>query len=835
MRKIRFAVRALARTPIITLVVVLSLALGIGANTGIFSLLYQIVLRSLPVQSPEQLVIVTSPADLKSGRTSSDDSGGQDSIFNYRIFRALEKQPQALSGIAGFRRFGANIAYETQTISGTAMLVSGGYFPLLGVQPLIGRVISPQDDRDGAGNPVAVLGYGYWKDRLGGQTTTLNQPVRVNGQVFTIVGVAPRSFNGPTLGWQPDIYVPIAFKPKLTPGWDGTDKADDYWVYLFGRMKPGVRKEQAESALNTVYAGLVEEQAKLIERRDADYVKRFLKGRLSLRDGRQGQSSMQKEGRLPSLILMGATVLVLLIAMANAANLMLARSAQRRKELAIRAALGAGRGEIARQLLTEAMLLAGAGGITGLLFAYWTLRFLVAQLLPGDAPSYVFETGLQWPVLLFGLGVSVLAGLLFGLYPAWEAARASVSTDLKNASTQTTANTGSARMRQVLVCAQVAISALLLIPTGLFLKSLVNLMHVNLGLRTENVITFRVSPSLNGYSPDRARGLFERMEQEIAAIPGVNGVSSGMVQLIGGENWGTDLAVEGYWRDPNADTNSMFNIIGPGFFANMGVPLIAGREFTDRDNLAAPKVAVVNEQWAKHFFGSQNPIGRHFSSDGVGAKTLDLEVVGVVKDTNYSSVKQKPPRLFFEPYRQSKDIGSMSFYVRTALPTARMLAQLRQLMTSLDRDLPVQNLRTLDDQVQHSVQSDRLVFQLAGTFAALATILAMLGLYGVMAYSVTRRTREIGIRLALGAGIGTIRTMVLREVMIIFGIGLVIGVPLSLGAARLAESQLFGVKSYDFPVIIGAVIALTLAAVAAGYIPARRATRVNPVQALRYE
>jgi predicted permease len=584
-----------------------------------------------------------------------------------------------------------------------------------------------------------------------------------------------------------------------------------------------------------VYAGLVEEEAKLIQRRDTDYIKRFLKGRLSLRDGRQGQSSTQTEGRLPSLILMGATALVLLIAMANAANLMLARSAQRRKELAIRAALGAGRGEIARQLLTEAMLLAGAGGLAGLLFAYWTLRFLVAQIPGGDTPSYVFETGLQWPVLLFCVGVSVFAGLLFGIYPAWEAARASVATDLKDASTQTTATTGSARMRKVLVCGQVAISALLLIPTGLFLKSLVNLMHVNLGLRTENVITFRVAPSLNGYTPDRSRALFERMEQEIGAIPGVNGVTASLVPLIAGDNWGSDLAVEGYSRDPNADTNSMFNMVGPGFFSNLGVPLIAGREFSDRDNPAAPKVAVVNEQWAKHFFGNQNPIGRHFSSEGVTSKTLDIEVVGVVKDTNYSSVKQKPPRLFFTPYRQDKDIGSMSFYVRTALPPARMFAQLRQLMTSLDRDLPVRDLRTLDDQVQRSVQSDRLVFQLAGAFAALATILAMLGLYGVMAYSVTRRTREIGIRLALGAATGTIRTMILREVLVIFGIGLVIGVPLSLGVARLAESQLFGVKSYDLAVIIGAVVALSLAAVAAGYIPARRATRVSPIQALRYE
>ncbi len=833
--RIRFATRTLLRTPVVTCVVILSLALGVGANTAIFSLMYQMVLRSLPVERPEDLVVLKSPGEFKSGRTSTSNPGGIDSVFSYRVFRELERNPGGLTALAAFRNFGANLAFGNQTISGGAMVVSGQYFPALGIKPLMGRMISPEDDVHGAGQPVAVLGYGYWKDRLGGQTSILNQPLRINGNVFTVVGVAPRTFTSTTLGDEPDVYVPLAMKPRLTPGWDGTDKFDDYWLYTFGRLKPGITMKQAETALNTVYVGLVEQQAKEITDRNADFVKRFRQSRLRLAEGRQGQSSTRDDSKVAIYTLMGATVFVLLIAMANAANLLLARSAQRRKELAIRTALGATRAEIMGQMLTEAWLLSLAGGAAGIVLGWWTLELLLAKLVVSDDPAYWISASLDWPVLLFSIGVSILAGLIFGLYPAWDASRNAPGSTLKEAAHQTTSGGGPARVRKALVCAQVMISAVLLIPTGLFLKSLVNILHVDLGIRAERVITFGVSPELNGYKPQQSQTLFDRMEQELSAIPGVSSVSSAMVPIIAGNNWGNNLTVEGFANGPEADTHSMFNVVGAGFFGKMGIPLVAGREFSDNDTQAGPKVALINETFAKHFFGNRNPVGRKLTPGWDPKKLPDMEIVGVVKDSKYSSVKQKTPRVYYTPWRQSKDIGELSFYVRTALPTDRVVPQIRRVMASIDRDLPLQGLRPLEEQIALNVRQDRIVLQLAASFAIVATLLAMLGLYGVMAYSVTRRTREIGIRLALGAGTGRIRSMVMRELLLILAVGLILGVPAALALGRLTESQLYGVKAYDTTVVIGAVAALAIASFLAAYLPSRRAARVNPTDALRYE
>lgn len=836
MSDFRLALRVLARSPLLTAVVVLSLALGIGANTAIFSFMHQMVMRALPVQDPEGIALLRSPGEFKSGRQSTSTGGGMDAVFSYRMFRELEKERKGIAALAAFRSFSANLSFGKQTVDGSANAVSGSYFSALGVRPLAGRLITPEDDVHGAGRPVAVLSHAYWQGRLGGDLQALNQPLRVNGNVFTIVGIAPKGFTGTVFGEQPDVFVPVAMKPALTPGWDGTDKWDDYWLYCFARLRPGSTMAQAEAALNANYRGLVEEQAQATPNtwRRPGSRERFLKSRLSLVEGSHGFSQVIEGSRTPLTILMAATGLVLLIAVANTANVLLARGAQRKKELAIRTALGAGRWRLARQTLAEALLLSVSGGAAGLFFAYWTVNFIAFRITRGE-PSEYLTARLEWPVLLFALGVSIVSGLLCGAYPAIDAARSPVSGALKDESGQSSATRGAARLRKTLVVAQVAISALLLVPAGLFMKSLINLMRVDLGLNTANVIMFGISPELNGYTPERSRALFERAEAELAAIPGVRGVTTAMVPLIAGSNWGNSVTAEGYSTDPNADTMSFFNVIGPGFFGKFGVPLINGREFTDRDAANAPKVAIVNQTFAKHFFEGRNPIGRRFGL-GLGPDTkLDYEIVGLVADSHYSGVRQEPPRLYYTAWRQSEDVGSLFFYVRTALEPEAIMPEVRRVMGGLDRDLPLVRLQTLDEQVDRNIMTDRIVVQLASMFASLATLLAMLGLYGVMTYGVTRRTREFGIRVALGAEPGRVRTMVMREAGVILAIGLVLGLPAALGVARLTESQLFGVKSFDAVVLACATAALALAAGLAAYIPARRAARVSPMSALRYE
>ncbi len=638
---------------------------------------------------------------------------------------------------------------------------------------------------------------------------------------------SPPGFHGTTLGQDADAYLPISFKPQLTPNWDGTNRWDDYWIYLLARLRPGQTRAQAAAALNSTYAGLVEEQAKVVPLKDAKRKQRFLQSRLTLQDGRQGNSRFRDGLRTPVLILMAATALVLLIAMANAANLLLARAAGRRRELAIRAAMGARRGELMGQLLAEALLLACGGAGFGLALGWITLQLLVAQFA-GDSPIYYLTTRLQWPVLLFAAALSVATGILFGLYPAWAAARDSLAATLKDESGTSSGTHGAVRMRQALVCAQVMISAVLLIPTGLFLKSLVNLMHVNLGMNTENLIVFGVSPALNGYKLEQNRGLFERIETDLAAIPGVRGVTASLVPLIAGDNWGNSLKIEG--RAERENDNSMVNEISPGYFGKMGIPLISGREFTLSDDAAGPPVAIVNQHFVKKLLDGRNPIGVHFTEDD-----RSIQIVGVVRDSHYSDVKQEVPNMYYTPWRQDKQLNDLTYYVRTALPPGQIFPQVRRVMANIDRTLPLENLRTMQTQIEDNIQSDRLVLQLAAAFAMLATLLAMLGLYGVMAHSVTRRTREIGIRVALGAQPGRIRGMVMREMLWILAIGLAAGIPAALALARLTESQLYGVKAYDALVVAGAALALAATAVAAAYLPASRAARVDPLRALRYE
>lgn len=832
MSSLRYAIRTLARTPVISLVVILSLALGVGANTAIFSLFHQALLKRLPVEKPEELVLLSAPAEFRGGRNSTSNPGGMEMIFSYPMVRELEKNPSGLAGVAGYRTFAANLSYEGRTQSGDVNAVTGMYFSLLGVRPRMGRLLDAQDDR-GKGQAVAVLSYGFWKDKLGGEREVLNKPIRVNAQVFEIVGVAPEEFAGVAFNDEHDIYVPLAFKPALTPGWDGTSNWADYYIYLFGRLAPGLTREQAQAALNGVYAGLVEKQASAMTGRTKEYLERFRQHRLTLKPGDYGHSAFREELRTPLTILLICTALVLLIAAANAANLLLARAVQRARDLSIRTALGASRGQIVRQMMTEAMLLAAGGGVAGLLVGLWSIDALVTMTADSDGSGALFDTRLDPVMMGFSLGLAMVTGLLFGLYPALAAARTSVAGTLKEDSGQASASRTGVRMRRALVTAQLALSLLLLIPMGLFLKSLVNLLKTELGMKTQNVITFTVSPELNGYTFERARQFFAEAEENLAAVPGIRAVSTSVVPLISGNSWGTDIHVDGFASGPNADNNSRLNHVGPGFFSKLGMPLVAGREFTDADTMAAPKVAVVNEAWVAHFSPERDPVGLRFGTGG--AETRDITVVGVVKNAKYNNLRAEIPRLFHLPYRQVEQVGRLSFYVHSALPAEQTAAQIRRVIAGMDPDLPVESLQTFESRIRDNIRGDHVTLQLAAVFALLATLLAMLGLYGVVAFGVARRTREIGIRMAMGADATAIRGLVFAEVALILVIGGVLGVPGALAVGRLAESQLYGVEANDPMVVSGSVIALVAAAALAAWLPARRAARVNPIEALRYE
>ncbi|HLA76241.1 MAG TPA: ABC transporter permease [Vicinamibacteria bacterium] len=831
MRSLKLGLRTLAKAPVITGVAILSLALGIGANAAIFSLFDQMVLRALPVQEPGRLVNFANPGP-KPGSTSCGNAGGCDEVFSYAMFRDLEQQARSsFEGIAAHVPFGANLAYANQTISGQGILVSGSYFPLLGVRPALGRLLTPEDDQTIGAHYVTVLSHGYWQNRLGADPTVLNQTIVVNGQAMTIVGVTARGFEGTTLGAQPDLFVPITMRGVMVRGFDGFDNRRSYWAYLFSRLKPGATIEQASAEINTIYRPIINDvEAELQQAMSDQTMARFRDKRIVLADGRRGQSSLHAEVKTPLTLLLTITGVVLLIACANIANLLLARGAGRSQEMAIRGSLGAGRAQLVGQLLLESCLLAVLGGIGGILVARWTLGF-IGSILPAEAAQMLALT-ISPKVLVFAGLLSIATGILFGLYPALHTTRPDLMTVLKASSGQPSGARAAARFRNALVTAQIGLSMTLLVAAGLFIKSLANVSRVDLGLATENVVMFELSPVLNGYQPDRSRTLYQQVEDELAALPGVSSVTAGRVPLIAGNNWGNSVNVQGFQRGPDVDNNSRFNMIGPGYFSTLGIPLVAGREFTLSDGLAAPKVAVVNQTFAKKFGLGGDAVGKFMA---VGSGELDIQIVGLVTDAKYSEVKQEIPPLFFTPYRQNEGIGSMTFYARTATDPGQVLRAVPAMIARLDPSLPVEELKTLDQQVQDNIVMDRVIGILSAAFAVLATVLAAIGLYGVLAYTVAQRTREIGLRMALGADSQGVRAMVLWQVGRMTIIGGVLGLAAAIGIGRVASSLLFEMKGHDPAVVAAVVVVLGAVALAAGLVPAHRASQVEPMRALRYE
>jgi len=834
MAHLRLAFRNLAKTPFITAIAVLSLALGIGANAAIFSLFDQMLLQPLPVTQPERLVNLSAPGP-KPGSQACNQAGDCDDVFSYAMFRDLQKADTGFSGVAAHRLFGANLATGDRTLSGEGMLVSGSYFPVLGVQPQLGRLLTPADDDVPGQHAVAVLSNRFWTRELGADPEVVGKTLVVNGKTLTILGVAPPGFEGTTLGSRPDVFVPISMRAEVESYFEEKHFEDRrvYWAYVFARLAPGVSMEQAAAGVNRVYRTIINDvEAPLQEGMSDQTMEKFRARELTLTDGRRGQSSMHGEAKTPLILLLSITGVVLIIACANIANLLLARGAARAQEMAIRNSLGAGRGRLLVQLLTESALLAVSGGLASLLVARWTLS-LIGALLPSDAASTI-HLQLSPQVMLFAGALALFTGFLFGMYPALHATRPDLVTALKAGGGQPSGARSAARFRASLVTAQIALSMALLLAAGLFIKSLVNVSRVDLGVDEDNLVTFSIAPGLNGYEPPQSLALFERLEDELAALPGVRSASDALVPILTGNNWGSSVHVQGFERGPDTDANARFNKVGPGYFRTLGVPVLAGRELTAGDVDGALKVAVVNEAFAKKFhLGGRQAVGKWMSSGS--QDELDTQIVGLVQDAKYSEVKGDVPPLFFTSSRQDVQLGFRTFYVRTGLAPEQVMEAIPAVIKRLDPNLPIEDLQTLRQTVRENVFLDRMITTLASAFAVLATLLAAIGLYGVLAYSVAQRTREIGVRMALGAGSGRVRSMVLRQMGRMFVIGGVLGIAAAFAAGRAARSLLFGLQGADPVVLVAGTVLLALVALTAGYLPARRASKVDPMLALRSE
>ncbi len=831
MNHFTLALRMLRKTPFVTAVAVASLALGIGANAAIYSIFDQLLLQQLPVHAPQELVNFSAPGP-KPGSTSCNQAGSCEDVFSYAMYRDLERLQTGFSGIAGHVQFGGNLAVDGEAMTVDGMYVTGSYFGVLGLAPALGRVIQPADDEPVGTHFVAVLSHDFWQNRFGGDRSVIGKSVMVNGRSLSVVGVAPAGFRGTTLGAEPDLFVPMSVRWPMSALTNPYDDRRSYWMYVFGRLKPGMSMEQAGTQLNTVYRNLLADvEAPLQQGMSDATMQRFRAKQVELSNGARGQTSIHREARTPILLLFSITGTVLLIACANIANLLLARGAGRATEMGVRLALGATRAQLLRQLLTESLVLAVLGGFASLLVAVWTLK-AIAGFMPPEALRTI-NFSLQPSMVLFSGLVALGTGLVFGLFPALHSTRDDLITVIRAGAGQIAGGAVASRFRSVLVTAQIALSMALLISAGLFLKSLVNVSRTDLGLETEQIATFRISPMRSGYDSTRAAVLFEQVEQELAAMPGVTGVSNAVVAILNGNNWGTDVRVQGYDCGPDVDCNSRYNIVGTKFLDVLGMQLLSGREFTDSDRLGAARVAMVNEAFVRKFNLGKDVIGKFMSRNG--NDTLNIQIVGLVKDAAYSEVKDEIPPLFFSPWRQEARTGALTFYVRTTQRPEEVLQSVQALLRRMAPTVPVEDLKTLPQQVRENVFLDRMISTMASAFAVLATLLAAVGLYGVLAYSVTQRTREIGVRMALGADAARVRGLVMRQMAVMTLVGSVIGIAAAFALGRAAQSQLYQLEGHDPLVFSAAVVVLALVAFGAAWLPARRAALVDPMQALRYD
>jgi predicted permease len=825
---LRLALRGLRRSPLFSIVAILSLALGIGANTAIFTLIDQVLLRKLPVRDPDQLVML-----YQQGSHNGSNMGTR--MHSYPLYQDLQQKGEPLSEVLCRRLVPASVSVDNETERVEAEMVSGNYFTMLGVQPAAGRVFSSQDDQVYMGHPVVVLGYDYWVSRFAQDPTVVGRTIRVNNYPMTVVGVSAAGFAGIDPTQSPQIRVPIQMKPVMVPDWDWVHMDDRRvrWVQVFARLKPGYTVESATPPLQGLFTQIRTYESTLPAAKDWSAYSRqqFLKGQLRVEQAAMGFSGLRNDFSTALIVLMCMVGLVLLIACANVANLLIARAFMRQREIAVRLSLGASRWRLVQQLLVESLALSLAGGLLGILLAAALTRSLLA-LIPSEGSPLLISSTPDLRILAFTFGLACLTGVIFGLLPALRASRVDLWTTLKETVGSIAGSGGSLFLRKGLVTAQVALSFLLLFGAGLFVRSLDNLKTTDTGVALDNLVTFQLSPALNAYTDEKTMQFYRELQDRLRASPGVKSAAFATVPILSGNEWDSTTSVEGHQAKDGEDMQAFMNALSPGYFEAMQIPILEGRDFTWMDAHDKPTVAIVNRRFAEHFFPGRSAVGKRLGRGGGPKTKLDIEIVGVVADSLYEGPREGVHRQVFVP---NWGRNSAAFYVRTRTASSSAYALVRNEVKRLDAAMPVYQLKTLESQLDQTLLTDRLIALLSAGFGLLATVLASIGLYGVMAFVVARRRKELGIRLALGAQPRLVIWLVMKEVLLLLAIGLAIGVPAALGLGRYVSSQLYGIQGHDPWVAVTTMLLVTIVSAAAGLIPARRASRINPILALRHE